>query len=168
MLESVIIVVHLLVALTVIVLVLVQHGKGADMGASFGSGASNTVFGSQGSANFLSRTTAVLVAIFFITSVSLTYYAKSKAEPSLFAQPTPSPVQQPKQSDQQLPTSDQNINTAPIDHTPAPANTTSSNKSTQDMAAPANPQIKAGEKTTPKRENYKSVKKNTSGREQHN
>ena len=65
MLESIIVIIHLLVALSVIVLVLVQHGKGADMGASFGSGASNTVFGSQGSANFLSRTTAILVAVFF-------------------------------------------------------------------------------------------------------
>lgn len=85
MLETVIIILHLLVAFGVIVFVLVQHGKGADMGASFGSGASNTVFGSQGSANFLSRTTAILVTVFFLTSLALAFYAKSKTTPtSLF------------------------------------------------------------------------------------
>lgn len=118
MLESVIIIVHLLVALAVIVLVLVQHGKGADMGASFGSGASNTVFGSQGSANFLSRTTAILVAVFFITSVGLTYYAKLKADPSLFDKTAPvatQPVQQPAVNDSKA-------DMPAIDHTPAPAN----------------------------------------------
>lgn len=65
MLENVIVVVHLLVALGVVGLVLVQQGKGADAGASFGSGASATVFGSQGSATFLSRLTAALATIFF-------------------------------------------------------------------------------------------------------
>lgn len=119
MLESVIIIVHLLVALAVIVLVLVQHGKGADMGASFGSGASNTVFGSQGSANFLSRTTAVLVAVFFITSVGLTYYARSKADPSLFDKTTPVATQ-PAQPTQQA--DDNKIDIPAVDHTPAPAN----------------------------------------------
>lgn len=67
--------VHILVGLGVIGLVLLQHGKGADMGAAFGSGASGSLFGATGSANFLSRTTAVLAAIFFITSLSLAYMA---------------------------------------------------------------------------------------------
>ncbi|GLU41525.1 MULTISPECIES: preprotein translocase subunit SecG [Pseudomonas] len=80
MLETVVIVIHLLMALGLVVLVLLQHGKGADAGASFGAGASGTVFGSQGSATFLSRFTAVLAAIFFITSLGLAYFAKEKAD----------------------------------------------------------------------------------------
>jgi preprotein translocase subunit SecG len=59
-------------------LVLVQHGKGADMGAAFGSGASGSLFGATGSANFLSRATAVLATVFFVTSISLAYLASSK------------------------------------------------------------------------------------------
>lgn len=64
MLEKVVIVVHLLMALGLVGLILVQHGKGADAGASFGAGASATVFGSQGSATFLSRITGILAAVF--------------------------------------------------------------------------------------------------------
>ena len=75
---STILVVHILAAIGVIGLVLVQHGKGADMGAAFGSGASGSLFGATGSANFLSRTTAVLAAVFFITSLSLAYIASNK------------------------------------------------------------------------------------------
>ena len=71
--------VHILVGLTVIGLVLIQHGKGADMGAAFGSGASGSLFGASGSANFLSRTTAVCAAIFFLTSLSLTYMASTRS-----------------------------------------------------------------------------------------
>ena len=70
---TVIIVVQVISALTIIGLVLLQHGKGADMGAAFGSGASGSLFGATGSANFLSRSTAVAATIFFITSMSLTY-----------------------------------------------------------------------------------------------
>ncbi|MCY1285768.1 Protein-export membrane protein SecG [compost metagenome] len=80
MLETVVVVLHLLAALCVVVLVLLQQGKGADAGASFGSGASATVFGSQGSATFLSRVTAILAAGFFITSLGLGYFAKEKAD----------------------------------------------------------------------------------------
>ena len=68
---QVIIIGHVLVGLAVIGLVLIQHGKGADAGAAFGSGSSGTVFGAQGSASFLSRTTAVLAAVFFSTSLAL-------------------------------------------------------------------------------------------------
>ena len=71
--ETFIWIVHLLTALGVIALVLLQHGKGADMGAAFGSGASGSLFGSTGSANFLSRSTAILATVFFITSLSLAY-----------------------------------------------------------------------------------------------
>ena len=72
-LESSLLVVHLIVAVVVCGLVLLQHGKGADMGAAFGSGSSGSLFGSAGSANFLSRTTAVLAAVFFLSSLGLTY-----------------------------------------------------------------------------------------------
>jgi preprotein translocase subunit SecG len=71
--KSLIIVVQILSALGVIGLVLLQHGKGADMGAAFGSGASGSLFGATGSANFLSRTTAALAAVFFICTLALTY-----------------------------------------------------------------------------------------------
>lgn len=73
-----VLVVHVLVALGIIGLVLIQHGKGADMGASFGSGASGSLFGATGSANFLSRFTAVLATIFFLTSLGLAYIATNK------------------------------------------------------------------------------------------
>ncbi|MES2354930.1 MAG: preprotein translocase subunit SecG [Pseudomonadota bacterium] len=66
---------HTLACLGVIGLVLMQHGKGADMGAAFGSGSAGSLFGSTGSANFLSRTTAVLAAVFFMTSLVLTYFS---------------------------------------------------------------------------------------------
>jgi preprotein translocase subunit SecG len=68
-------VVHFLAAAGIIVLVLLQHGKGADMGAAFGSGSAGSLFGSAGAANFLSRTTAVLAAVFFASSLALTYFS---------------------------------------------------------------------------------------------
>lgn len=71
---------HILVGLAVIGLVLIQHGKGADMGAAFGSGASGSLFGASGSANFMSRTTAVLAAIFFLTSLGLSYMATNRGK----------------------------------------------------------------------------------------
>jgi preprotein translocase subunit SecG len=87
--EFIVWIVHVLVALAVIGLVLMQHGKGADMGAAFGSGSSGSLFGATGSANFLSRTTAVLATAFFLTSMSLTYYSSKRAAP---AAPIASPV----------------------------------------------------------------------------
>lgn len=72
-LETAIWILHVLAATTVIVLVLLQQGKGADMGAAFGSGSSGSLFGSTGSANFLSRATAILATAFFVTSLGLTY-----------------------------------------------------------------------------------------------
>jgi preprotein translocase subunit SecG len=80
MLQTVVIVVHLLVAIGVVVLVLLQQGKGADAGASFGSGASATVFGSQGSSTFLSRFTAILAGVFFVTSLGLAFFATQQAD----------------------------------------------------------------------------------------
>ncbi len=72
---NVLIVAHVLVALAIIGLVLLQHGKGADMGSGFGGGASSSLFGATGSANFLSRTTAVLATLFFLLSLALAYVA---------------------------------------------------------------------------------------------
>ena len=79
---SIILTLHVLAALGIIGLVLVQHGKGADMGAAFGSGASGSLFGATGSANFLSRMTAVLAVTFFLTSLSLAYVASQKPKTS--------------------------------------------------------------------------------------
>ena len=76
--ETLILILHVLAALCVIGLVLLQHGKGADMGAAFGSGSAGSLFGSSGSANFLSRTTGVLAAVFFATSLGLTYVSSHK------------------------------------------------------------------------------------------
>jgi preprotein translocase subunit SecG len=73
-----VIVVHVLIALAIIGLVLLQHGKGADMGSGFGGGASSSLFGASGSANFLSRATAVLATLFFLTSLGLAYLATHK------------------------------------------------------------------------------------------
>jgi preprotein translocase subunit SecG len=75
---NVAIVVHVLIAMAIIGLVLLQHGKGADMGSGFGGGASGSLFGATGSANFLSRTTAVLAAVFFASSLGLAYLATTK------------------------------------------------------------------------------------------
>ncbi len=72
MLYQLVLVIHTLIALAIIVLVFLQHGKGADIGAAFGSGASNTVFGSQGSGSVLYKATCVLALMFCITSISLT------------------------------------------------------------------------------------------------
>jgi preprotein translocase subunit SecG len=78
--ETLLLVIHILAALALVGLVLLQHGKGADVGAAFGSGASGSVFGSAGSANFLSRTTAILAVVFFVTSLGLTYFSTRKTE----------------------------------------------------------------------------------------
>lgn len=73
---------HILIGLAVIGLVLLQHGKGADMGAAFGGGSSGSLFGASGSANFLSRTTAVFATIFFLTSLSLSYLSGMRPKPA--------------------------------------------------------------------------------------
>ncbi|MDH5300446.1 MAG: preprotein translocase subunit SecG [Gammaproteobacteria bacterium] len=75
--DAVLLVIHVIISVALVALVLLQQGKGADMGAAFGAGASQTVFGSTGSGNFLSRTTAVLATSFFITSLALAYLATS-------------------------------------------------------------------------------------------
>ena len=81
-LETGLLIHHLLVAAAICGFVLLQHGKGADMGAAFGSGSSGSLFGAAGSANFLSRTTAILAAIFFASSLGLTWFATTRTAPS--------------------------------------------------------------------------------------
>lgn len=94
----IILVFHALAAVGVIALVLLQHGKGADMGAAFGSGSAGSLFGSSGSASFLSRATAVLAAVFFATSLGLTYVSSHKAS-SKGLMAVVKPAQAPKSGD---------------------------------------------------------------------
>ena len=93
--ETVLLIIHVLATVSLVALVLIQQGKGADMGAAFGGGASNTVFGSVGSASFLTKLTAGIALVFFITSLSLAYVAneqvkaRSKVDiPELISNPT--------------------------------------------------------------------------------
>lgn len=76
--DLVVIILHVVAAVGIVVLVLVQHGKGADVGAAFGTGSAGSVFGSAGSANFLSRMTAGLAVVFFLTSMGLSYLANKR------------------------------------------------------------------------------------------
>ncbi|HEX4782070.1 MAG TPA: preprotein translocase subunit SecG [Usitatibacter sp.] len=93
--QTLVLVLHIIAALGIVVLVLLQHGKGADMGAAFGSGSAGSLFGSAGAANFLSRSTAVLAAVFFATSLGLTYFSapsKSGGVTQTLDANAPSPV----------------------------------------------------------------------------
>ena len=92
--QTLVLVIHVLAALTIAVLVLLQHGKGADMGAAFGSGSAGSLFGSAGAANFLSRTTAILAATFFATSLVLSILAGLDRKPRSIIQNTGTPAQQ--------------------------------------------------------------------------
>lgn len=92
--ENIITVIHVLAAAALIGLILLQHGKGADMGAAFGSGASGSLFGVSGSSNFLSRATSISVMVFFATSLSLAYIASDRSNGSSVVKvPTPAAVE---------------------------------------------------------------------------
>lgn len=80
--QTIVLIIHVLLALTVIGLVLLQHGKGADAGAAFGSGASATVFGARGAGSFLTRMTTLCAALFFVTSLGLAVMAAHRSEES--------------------------------------------------------------------------------------
>jgi preprotein translocase subunit SecG len=104
--ETLVWIIHLIVGVGVITLVLLQHGKGADMGAAFGSGSAGSLFGSTGSANFLSRSTGILATLFFLTSLGLGYFALKQNQPSSVverhavpAQPAPAPAAPSKVTD---------------------------------------------------------------------
>jgi preprotein translocase subunit SecG len=100
--EVAILVVHVIAALSIIALVLLQHGKGADMGAAFGSGSAGSMFGSSGSANFLSRITAAMAVIFFASSISLTIFSsKSTGSKGLMSESVESA---PQSMPSQIPT----------------------------------------------------------------
>ncbi|MFZ3125440.1 MAG: preprotein translocase subunit SecG [Acidovorax sp.] len=92
LLVNVILGVQMLTALCMIGLILVQHGKGADMGAAFGSGSSGSLFGASGSANFLSRTTGVLASVFFVATLALAYFGNPRPAGSGSVLETPAAV----------------------------------------------------------------------------
>jgi preprotein translocase subunit SecG len=127
LLETILFVVQILVAVALCGLILLQHGKGADMGAAFGSGSSGSLFGAAGSANFLSRTTAILAAVFFLSSLGLTYLGTKHARSGTGQQGVMQDVPAPKAGE----------GAAPAPAVPAPAPTTPA-------AAPASPS-KAGD-----------------------
>jgi preprotein translocase subunit SecG len=92
--EILVLVIHVIAALSIIGLVLLQHGKGADVGAAFGGGSSGSLFGAAGSANFLSRATSILAVVFFVSSLALTYLSSSSRSGKqgvMANQPAPAP-----------------------------------------------------------------------------
>lgn len=89
LLQEILTIFHVFLCIGLIGLILIQHGKGADAGAAFGSGASGTVFGSQGSASFLTRTTAVLATTFFVTCLILAYFSIQRIEPKSIVENVP-------------------------------------------------------------------------------
>ncbi len=96
--QTIILAVHIVIAVSLVILVLLQTGKGAEMGAAFGSGASGTVFGSRGSSSFLTRTTAILAAAFFVTSLTLAYLSgQTVVRKSVTEDFSPLPVEQIQQ-----------------------------------------------------------------------
>jgi preprotein translocase subunit SecG len=118
-LQTLAVVFHVLLAAGIVGLVLLQRGKGADAGAGFGAGASGTVFGARGSASFLSRTTAVLATLFFLSSLGLSYLFSQRSEPTsvvdrVQTQSQPAPVQVPI-----LPPAQQQVPVAPATSAPA-------------------------------------------------
>jgi len=116
---TIILTVQLLSAVTMIGLILIQHGKGADMGAAFGSGASGSLFGASGGANFLSRTTAVLASVFFVCTLALAYFSHARPVSSgsvLEGAPITAPAPAAPETASQIPGA-----TAPAAAVPAPA-----------------------------------------------
>jgi len=92
MLFDIIVLFHVFLCIGLVGLILIQHGKGADAGAAFGSGASATVFGSQGSGSFLTRITAILATTFFVTSLTLAYFTIQRIEPKSVVEEVTQPV----------------------------------------------------------------------------
>ncbi len=122
MLYSILIVAQVIISIALITLVLLQQGKGADAGAAFGSGASSTVFGSRGSANFLSRSTAILAALFFFNSLGMAYMisnqptAQSVVDQALIQE---SQDVQAEPIKQDIPVSDIPADDVPVEEQPA-------------------------------------------------
>ena len=139
-LKTLIIVVQLLSALGVIGLVLLQHGKGADMGAAFGGGSSGSLFGASGSANFLSRSTAVLATIFFLTSVGLTYLGSQRG--------VPQGVMEKGVMERALPAKPSDVPAPKSSEVPAPAS--SSSNAVPAPASPGSTPVGSGSSEVPK------------------
>ncbi|ANF82731.1 preprotein translocase subunit SecG [Acinetobacter sp. NCu2D-2] len=102
--QTFVLVVHIILAILMIVLILVQHGKGADAGASFGGGGAATVFGASGSGNFLTRLTAVFTALFFVTSLTLAIFAKKQTTDAYSLKSISSTTSAPLESNETSPT----------------------------------------------------------------
>jgi len=116
--EKFVLIVHLLTAIAIIGLILIQQGKGAEAGASFGSGASQTVFGSAGGWNFFSKVTAIMATVFFVTSFTLAVMAKDNAKVGDKVLPELEAVQQELQEEtpvSDIPAADEDIPSAPAD-----------------------------------------------------
>ena len=129
---NILLIVQIIVALSIIGLVLIQHGKGADAGAAFGGGSSGTVFGSRGSSNFLSRSTGVLAAVFFANSLALAWLVAHRGDPNTFsADKSVVPIEKPREI-RPAPTMDKP--TAPSD---VPTNVGSPEKAETKVIAPA-------------------------------
>ncbi len=90
--QTILVVFHIFLAIGLVGLILIQHGKGADMGAAFGSGASGTVFGAKGSASFLTRLTAGLATLFFVTSMVMAYFAAQRDDGKVILDDTQPPA----------------------------------------------------------------------------
>ncbi|MCZ2495563.1 preprotein translocase subunit SecG [Xylophilus sp. Kf1] len=121
--HNLILIIQIVSALAMIGLILVQHGKGADMGAAFGSGSAGSLFGASGSANFLSRTTAVLAAVFFVATLALAYFGNLRGGDSgsvLDRVSAPAPVTAPAAPVDTGPASQIPGNSAPAAPAPAP------------------------------------------------
>lgn len=102
--QALILIIHVIAAISIIALVLLQHGKGADAGAAFGSGASGTMFGSTGALPFLIKLTAILAAIFFATSLALSYFATPhKSESEMVVPPSSVVPSSPTQNNSVVP-----------------------------------------------------------------
>jgi preprotein translocase subunit SecG len=120
------IVIHIVVCVALILIVLLQTGKGADMGAAFGGGASQTLFGSTGASTFLSKATTVAAVVFMLTSLVLAYMSSNRPGRSVMDQEAPAPVTQPATPDQSqpAPAESQNTPASATDTKPAPATDT--------------------------------------------
>jgi preprotein translocase subunit SecG len=99
MASNIILIFHVIFAIAIVVLVLIQHGKGADMGAAFGSGSAGSLFGSAGASNFLSKSTAGFAALFFATSLALTYFHAPKSSSGVMGDSKPKVTEPAKKSD---------------------------------------------------------------------
>jgi preprotein translocase subunit SecG len=143
-LQTLAVVFHVLFAFGIVGLVLLQRGKGADAGAGFGAGASGTVFGARGSASFLSRTTAVLATLFFLSSLGLSYLFSQRTEPTSVVDRVQSEQPQPQSQPLQLPSLPpaQQAPVAPTTTAPAgsaPATSSTPAPAGSTVPAPASP-----------------------------